>query len=263
MQRISVDRVLLRATSEGPPTGQRVVASALVALVQALAEDAPVLVAIDDAQWLDQCSLAVLTFAARRFKRRVGLLVTERLDAAIGERILAAARSSRRRGPHAYRTTEPRQSPHPDLRSTRPIPFPSHHDAHSRVFWRKSLLRIGTRQSSGCSVDRVRLGATHLACRTHALPHRTAWTNKPGTYCLPPRVSPTRRSSSLPRRPTTPSHASPIYSTRPRVTESSKSTATECDSLTHCSPEASSPSRDPVDGERSTARSPTPLPCPS
>lgn len=84
VQRISVDRVLLRVTSEGPPTGQRVVASALVALVQALAEEAPVLVAIDDAQWLDECSLAVLAFAARRFKRRVGLLVTERRDAAIG-----------------------------------------------------------------------------------------------------------------------------------------------------------------------------------
>ncbi|HYI14971.1 MAG TPA: AAA family ATPase, partial [Thermomicrobiales bacterium] len=83
-QRTSVDRVLLRATNEGPPTGQRIVASALVTLVQALAKEMPVLVAIDDAQWLDQCSLAVLSFAARRFKRRVGLLITERLDAATG-----------------------------------------------------------------------------------------------------------------------------------------------------------------------------------
>ncbi len=63
VQRISLDRLLLRATNEGPPTGQRIVASALVALVRALTEEAPVLVAIDDAQWLDQYSLAVLSFA--------------------------------------------------------------------------------------------------------------------------------------------------------------------------------------------------------
>ena len=84
VQRISLDRLLLRATNEGPPTEQRIVASALVALVRALTEEAPVLVAIDDAQWLDQYSLAVLSFATRRFKRRIGLLVTERLDAEIG-----------------------------------------------------------------------------------------------------------------------------------------------------------------------------------
>jgi DNA-binding CsgD family transcriptional regulator len=84
VQHIAVDRVLLRATSEGPPTDQRVVAAALVSVVEALAEEAPVLVAIDDVQWLDASSQAVVAFAARRFKRRVGLLVTERADAESG-----------------------------------------------------------------------------------------------------------------------------------------------------------------------------------
>ena len=84
VQRIAVDRVLLRAASDGTPTNQRVVAAALVAVVHALAEEAPILVAIDDAQWLDDSSLAVVAFAARRFKRRVGVLVTERVDAENG-----------------------------------------------------------------------------------------------------------------------------------------------------------------------------------
>ena len=85
VQRIAVDRVLLRATSEGPlTTNQRVVAAALVSVVHALVEEAPVLVAIDDVQWLDPCSQAVVAFAARRFKGRVGVLVTERVDAENG-----------------------------------------------------------------------------------------------------------------------------------------------------------------------------------
>ena len=78
----AVDRVLLRAISECPlTTNQRVAAAALVSVVHALVEEAPVLVAIDDVQWLDPCSQAVVAFAARRFKGRVGVLVTERVDA--------------------------------------------------------------------------------------------------------------------------------------------------------------------------------------
>ena len=84
VQRTAVDRVLLRATSEGPPTDPRVVAAALVSVVHALAEEAPVLVAIDDVQWLDASSQAVAAFAARRCNRRVGVLVTERVDAENG-----------------------------------------------------------------------------------------------------------------------------------------------------------------------------------
>ena len=42
------------------------------------------MVAIDDVQWLDASSQAVVAFAARRFKRRVGVLVTERVDAENG-----------------------------------------------------------------------------------------------------------------------------------------------------------------------------------
>jgi DNA-binding CsgD family transcriptional regulator len=84
VQRIAVDRVLLRATSEGPATDQRVVAAALVSVAHALAAETPVLVAIDDVQWLDASSQAVVAFAARRFNRRVGVLVTERVDAGNG-----------------------------------------------------------------------------------------------------------------------------------------------------------------------------------
>jgi DNA-binding CsgD family transcriptional regulator len=80
LQRIAVDHVLLRASSDGPATDHRVVAAALVSIVDSLAADAPVLVAIDDVQWFDQSSQAVLDFAARRFDGPVGLLITERSE---------------------------------------------------------------------------------------------------------------------------------------------------------------------------------------
>ncbi|MGV0792927.1 helix-turn-helix transcriptional regulator [Mycolicibacterium sp. XJ1819] len=78
VQRLAVDRVLLRATGAGPPTDEGVVAAAVAAIVDRLAEDAPVLVAVDDVQWLDASSQSVVTFAVRRFSGRVGLLFTER-----------------------------------------------------------------------------------------------------------------------------------------------------------------------------------------
>jgi DNA-binding CsgD family transcriptional regulator len=78
LQRIAVDRVLLRASADGPPTDQRVTAAALVSVVTALTVHAPVLIAVDDAQWLDSSSLPVLETAARQLTGRVGLVITER-----------------------------------------------------------------------------------------------------------------------------------------------------------------------------------------
>ena len=81
IQRVAVDRVLLRASSEDHTTDQRVVAAAFASVFDCLAADSPVLIAIDDLQWLDRSSKDVLAFAARRFEAQVGLLLTERSDA--------------------------------------------------------------------------------------------------------------------------------------------------------------------------------------
>jgi len=86
VQRVAVDRVLLR-TSDGPQTDQRVVAAALASTVERLAAHTPVLVAIDDVQWLDPSSQAVISFAARRFDGLIGILVTERCDADSGNSV--------------------------------------------------------------------------------------------------------------------------------------------------------------------------------
>ncbi|MCV7281822.1 AAA family ATPase [Mycolicibacterium flavescens] len=80
VQRIAVDRVLLRADDAGPGTDQGVVAAAFTTALQRLIEDAPLLLALDDVQWLDPSSQAVVAFAARRLTGRVGLLLTERSE---------------------------------------------------------------------------------------------------------------------------------------------------------------------------------------
>jgi DNA-binding CsgD family transcriptional regulator len=81
LQRVAIDRVLLQGDGTGPVTDERVVASAFLALVDRLSVSAPVIVAVDDVQWLDTSSQAVVAFAARRLKGRVGVLVTERIEA--------------------------------------------------------------------------------------------------------------------------------------------------------------------------------------
>ncbi|KUH84674.1 LuxR family transcriptional regulator [Mycobacterium sp. IS-1556] len=80
VQCLAVDRVLLRADGEGPPTDQRAVAAAVTTVIERLCADRPLLVAVDDVQWLDPSSKAVLAFAARRFSGPVGLLLTERTE---------------------------------------------------------------------------------------------------------------------------------------------------------------------------------------
>ena len=87
VQRVAVDRVLLRASSEDHTTDQHVVAAAFAAVFDRLVTDSPVLIAIDDLQWLDRSSKDVLAFAARRFKGGMGLLVTERSDAEGGSSV--------------------------------------------------------------------------------------------------------------------------------------------------------------------------------
>ena len=77
-QRLAVDRILLRVNADGLATNQQAVAASFLSIVEGLAEEAPVLIAIDDLQWLDPSSLRVVAFAARRLSARVGMLGTLR-----------------------------------------------------------------------------------------------------------------------------------------------------------------------------------------
>ncbi|ULE31381.1 AAA family ATPase [Mycobacterium sp. IDR2000157661] len=78
-QLLAVDRVLLRADTD-IVTDQRAVAAAFLAVIERISEEGPVLLAIDDLQWLDPSSLHVLAFAARRLSGPTGVLASVRTE---------------------------------------------------------------------------------------------------------------------------------------------------------------------------------------
>ena len=82
-QRQAVDRITLRASAEDGQahTDRRAVAAGFLAVLDQLCEAGPVLLAIDDLQWLDSSSAHVLEFVARRLHGPVGLLGTVRTSA--------------------------------------------------------------------------------------------------------------------------------------------------------------------------------------
>ena len=82
-QRDALSVALLRATPAGRPPDARAVATAFLGSLRALAEERPVVVAVDDVQWLDPPSAATLAFALRRLgDEPVGFLLTLRTPAA-------------------------------------------------------------------------------------------------------------------------------------------------------------------------------------
>ncbi|GAA0631017.1 LuxR family transcriptional regulator [Kutzneria viridogrisea] len=89
--RSALDTALLRtSTTHGSTMDMLAVRLAVVDLLRVLAADRPVLLALDDVQWLDQASLDVLRFAARRIGgHRVRVLVAER--AAPGAELVGTA----------------------------------------------------------------------------------------------------------------------------------------------------------------------------
>ena len=75
------ERALAAALLRGEPNegaDPRTIATGFVGILATLAERGPVLVAVDDVQWLDPASEGALAFAARRLPSRLGLLVTRR-----------------------------------------------------------------------------------------------------------------------------------------------------------------------------------------
>lgn len=81
-QRHALEVALLRRQAEPDPPDRLAVAVATAATLASLAAARPVLVVIDDAQWLDRATAEVLRFAARRLRDgRVRILVARRAEA--------------------------------------------------------------------------------------------------------------------------------------------------------------------------------------
>jgi DNA-binding CsgD family transcriptional regulator len=93
-QRRALEIALLLEDGGGKRADRRAVAAGLLSALRALSTAAPLLVAIDDVQWLDRSSTAALEYAARRLHAKpVALLIARRLNSEPGlERTLAPER---------------------------------------------------------------------------------------------------------------------------------------------------------------------------
>ena len=79
VQRHALEIALLRAAPSGQLPDQRTLSVATASLLRVLATDSTVLLAIDDAQWLDEGSASILAYAIRRLvDRPVGVLLAVR-----------------------------------------------------------------------------------------------------------------------------------------------------------------------------------------
>jgi DNA-binding CsgD family transcriptional regulator len=80
-QRRALDVALLHADSGNAVADQRTVATAVRSVVSELASETPVLLAVDDVQWLDAASAATLEFVLRRLRaERIGFLASRRVS---------------------------------------------------------------------------------------------------------------------------------------------------------------------------------------
>jgi DNA-binding CsgD family transcriptional regulator len=77
-RREALDAALLRTGASPAEADPSCVAAGALSVLETLAEERPVVVAIDDLQWLDRSSARVIGFCTRRLGGRVGLLYTER-----------------------------------------------------------------------------------------------------------------------------------------------------------------------------------------
>jgi hypothetical protein len=78
LQRRAIDFVLLRADNDGVVSDHRAAGAALLSVLNRLAGDMPVLLAIDDYQWVDTPGARVIEFAIRRLSARTGMLAALR-----------------------------------------------------------------------------------------------------------------------------------------------------------------------------------------
>jgi len=78
-QRRALDVALLRMEAEGPPPLPRAVSLGVLGVLRALAASGPVVIAVDDVQWLDRPSASTLEFAVRRLRSEpIGIVLARR-----------------------------------------------------------------------------------------------------------------------------------------------------------------------------------------
>ena len=147
-QRRALAVALLLEEPGGAPPDDRAVGAAFLGSLRVLANAGPVLVAVDDVQWLDRASARVLEFACRRLDgERIGMLVTVRLAADETEPVeLARALGDDRvehllLGPLTVAAVYELVRVHLDLALSRPVLLRVHESSGGNPFFALELSR--------------------------------------------------------------------------------------------------------------------------
>ena len=168
---------------EEPTTGsvdERAVSLGFLGVLRALARSQPVLVAVDDLQWLDRASARAVVFAARRLEEPVGLLLALRLEARAGlpfspEQVYPGYDELEVRGlaPEEVHTLVRERLgvvlPRPVMRSV-------HATANGNPFFSLELARMAIQRGGGRLIDRAAMPSTLrelVGARIAALPADT------------------------------------------------------------------------------------------
>lgn len=147
-QRHALEVALLLTEAERRMPDSRAVAVAFLNAIRVLSRSEPVLVAVDDVQWMDTASAGVLAYAARRLEREpVGLLLAQRtaegeplplgLDRAAAEHV-----SSLRVGPLSLGATHRLVRERLDVTLPRPVLRRVHETAGGNPFYALELARV-------------------------------------------------------------------------------------------------------------------------
>ena len=196
-QRRALEIALLLADQEGGSPDQQVVAMAALGVLRALAGRAPLVVAVDDVQWLDAPSAAVLRFVARRLgDDPIGLLLAQRTPAIeqppLGlSQALAADRLDRVAGVAA----EPGRRAETVAGTARVHAVATRPPSHPRAVWREPVFRARARPG-GPSRD------THSSSPARGF--RPRWRSSWGRGLRASRQPLSARSRQPPRWPTPP-----------------------------------------------------------
>ncbi|BBZ70250.1 helix-turn-helix transcriptional regulator [Mycobacterium paraseoulense] len=142
-QREGLDAALLRRRDDAQNIDARAVAAAFLAVTDRLAARGPLLIAIDDLQWLDTSSANVVSFAARRLPAGAALLCTTRIEEAASRLQLPSPDAVRRLRLQPLTVGELRQVLllHLGLSLSRPLLLRIHEIAGGNPFFALELAR--------------------------------------------------------------------------------------------------------------------------
>ena len=156
-QRAALSRALVLEDVEGPPPDAHAVGVALLGALRALAANGPVIVAVDDVQWLDVASAGALEYAARRLRgEQVGVLLARRsgLESALVDelrRSLGTRFAEVAVGPLDPRSLHRVVAEHLGAALPRPLLAEVHQAAGGNPFYALEIVR--QLQRSGVSVE--------------------------------------------------------------------------------------------------------------